>query len=191
MERLEEKAEKAVSYPDIGRFACGRWAQNLCSMALLLTEFGFALNYFVFVGNTMNALIQSASPLPPPTLAPNSTQFPFPMTTLTTTKNIFLNDSSTTASWRHLDSSNASSTRSSMFSSNSSSTPFPSVSPANTKDITPLYLILIAAQIPIQIGFSLLRDVRSLGPISTVSNFAILIGYVALLSFFYVGEFFR
>ena len=69
MERLEEKAEKAISYPDVGRYACGRWAQNLCSMALLLTEFGFALNYFVFIGNTVNALIEAMSAAPNATAA--------------------------------------------------------------------------------------------------------------------------
>ena len=166
MERLEEKAEKAISYPDVGRYACGRWAQNLCSMALLLTEFGFALNYFVFIGNTVNALVQAMSAAPSNTTAATLTTLP---------------TSGPNATTMGVTSSYLVST----MDPNSTS---PTTAPASSFDINPTYLLIIAAQIPIQIGFSLVRDVRSLGPLSTISNFAILVGYVALLSFFYIGE---
>ena len=49
-QRLREKAEKNISYAHIGRQACGTAGEVLVAVALIITQLGFCVNYFIFVG---------------------------------------------------------------------------------------------------------------------------------------------
>ena len=49
-QRLREKAEKTITYGHIGRQAFGRTGEVLVAVALIITQLGFCVNYFIFVG---------------------------------------------------------------------------------------------------------------------------------------------
>ena len=49
-QRLREKAEKNMTYGHIGRQAFGRTGEVLVAVALVITQLGFCVNYFIFVG---------------------------------------------------------------------------------------------------------------------------------------------
>ena len=49
-QRLREKAEKNITYGHIGRQAFGKTGEVLVTVALVITQLGFCVNYFIFVG---------------------------------------------------------------------------------------------------------------------------------------------
>ena len=49
-QRLREKAEKNMTYGHIGRQAFGKTGEVLVAVALVITQLGFCVNYFIFVG---------------------------------------------------------------------------------------------------------------------------------------------
>ena len=56
---LRDTVEKRMQYGDIGRIAMGKWGVLLVNMALLATQYGFCVGYFIFMGNTIELMFQS------------------------------------------------------------------------------------------------------------------------------------
>ncbi|XP_029191850.2 proton-coupled amino acid transporter 1-like [Acropora millepora] len=50
---LRDTVEKRMLYGDIGRIAMGKWGVLLVNIALLATQYGFCVGYFIFMGNTI------------------------------------------------------------------------------------------------------------------------------------------
>ena len=47
---------RRLDYTDIGRLICGRWGGFVVNFCLLVTQVGFCVGYFIFIGNTVHAL---------------------------------------------------------------------------------------------------------------------------------------
>ena len=48
--------ELAMTYGDLGRIAMGRWGSRIVNMALIITQFSFCVNYFIFMGDTITRM---------------------------------------------------------------------------------------------------------------------------------------
>lgn len=53
---LQNRIERKTMYGDIGRIALGKWGTLLVNAALLATQFGFCIGYFIFLGNTVSSM---------------------------------------------------------------------------------------------------------------------------------------
>ncbi|XP_071483203.1 proton-coupled amino acid transporter 1-like [Diadema antillarum] len=54
--KLVQSIEKSLSYGDVARLSLGKWGIWLTNFSLVLTQFGFCTNYFVFIGNTVERM---------------------------------------------------------------------------------------------------------------------------------------
>ena len=54
-----------LDYTDLGRLTFGRWGAFLVSTCLVITQLGFCVGYFVFIGNAFDSLVAPA-PIAPP-----------------------------------------------------------------------------------------------------------------------------
>lgn len=61
---LRETVEKRMQYGDIARIAMGKWGVLLVNMALLATQYGFCVGYFIFMGNTIVSMFTTVSSVP-------------------------------------------------------------------------------------------------------------------------------
>lgn len=53
MEKVKETIEKEMTLGDIGKIAVGPWGLRLVNTALIITQLGFCVAYFIFMGNTI------------------------------------------------------------------------------------------------------------------------------------------
>jgi proton-coupled amino acid transporter len=67
--------ELAITYGDLGRIAMGVWGSRVVNMALILTQFSFCVNYFIFMGDTITRMF------PPVAVEKNNTVTPTPNST--------------------------------------------------------------------------------------------------------------
>ena len=51
--KLKEKIEKEMTLGDIGKVAVGQWGVRIVNFALVLTQTGFCVSYFIFMGQTI------------------------------------------------------------------------------------------------------------------------------------------
>lgn len=74
MEVLRNTVEKRMLFGEIGRIALGKWGVLLVNVALLATQYGFCIGYFIFMGNTIASMfpttppghdVSTTTPLPP------------------------------------------------------------------------------------------------------------------------------
>ena len=47
---------RRLDYTDIGRLICGRWGGFVVNFCLVVTQVGFCVGYFIFIGNTVHGL---------------------------------------------------------------------------------------------------------------------------------------
>ncbi|KAJ7371085.1 hypothetical protein OS493_027773 [Desmophyllum pertusum] len=52
MAKIKETIEKEMTLGDIGKIAVGPWGSRLVNTALIITQTGFCIAYFIFMGNT-------------------------------------------------------------------------------------------------------------------------------------------
>ena len=57
---LRSTVEKRMVYGDIGRIAIGKSGVLLVNVALLATQYGFCIGYFIFMGNTISSMFSSS-----------------------------------------------------------------------------------------------------------------------------------
>ena len=65
--------ELAMTYGDLGRIAMGRWGGRIVNMALIITQFSFCVNYFIFMGDTITRMFPTVDKNHTHTPTPNST----------------------------------------------------------------------------------------------------------------------
>ncbi|EDV19162.1 uncharacterized protein TRIADDRAFT_62383 [Trichoplax adhaerens] len=53
---VREEVETKLTYGDIGLEAMGVWGLRLVNIALLISQFGFCINYIIFLGNTLGTI---------------------------------------------------------------------------------------------------------------------------------------
>ena len=56
MEKVKETIEKEMTLGDIGKIAVGPWGLRLVNTALIITQLGFCVAYFIFIGNTIGEM---------------------------------------------------------------------------------------------------------------------------------------
>lgn len=56
--KLEKRKalELSMTYGDIGRFSLGKMGSYVVNTALIVTQFGFCVNYFIFMGDTITRM---------------------------------------------------------------------------------------------------------------------------------------
>lgn len=54
--KLVQSIEKSLSYGDISRLALGKWGTWITNISLIVTQLGFCINYFIFIGNTIQRM---------------------------------------------------------------------------------------------------------------------------------------
>ncbi len=53
---IRNTVEKRMLFGEIGRIALGKWGVLLVNVALLATQYGFCIGYFIFLGNTISSM---------------------------------------------------------------------------------------------------------------------------------------
>ncbi|XP_071106684.1 uncharacterized protein [Haliotis cracherodii] len=187
---LQQKMLRNLSYGDVGNISYGRFGLYIVNFCIFITQFGFCIGYFIFIGNTIQAM------------------FPFHMcnlmngTYLCGGDNMTSNYDDTFLSRRDVYSGSNNSIGSSMthfYQANPESDSDPSMleldrntTGMNVTNITaistsilisnaPSLKLLVLLPLPIFIGFSYVRNVRHLGGISVGANISIFFGAVAVL----------
>ena len=56
MTAIRNTVEKRMLFGEIGRIALGKWGVFLVNAALLATQYGFCIGYFIFMGNTITSM---------------------------------------------------------------------------------------------------------------------------------------
>jgi len=56
MTQIRNTVEKRMLFGEIGRIALGKWGVLLVNAALLATQYGFCIGYFIFMGNTITSM---------------------------------------------------------------------------------------------------------------------------------------
>ena len=57
---MKEKVEKEMTLGDIGRIAVGKWGVRIVNFALVVTQTGFCVAYFIFMGNTIEDMFHTS-----------------------------------------------------------------------------------------------------------------------------------
>ncbi|KAL4240014.1 hypothetical protein ACF0H5_000809 [Mactra antiquata] len=176
---IKEHMTSNMSYGDVGKLAFGGIGVAVVNFCIALTQFGFCVNYFIFIGNTVHAL------------------FPihlcFNVSNTRVCKTIHdedINGGITTV----LPTTTTSVNNYSTISPNSS-TIAPNITTTETSwsqigeliYTAPDLRILVVCPIIIFIIFALIRSVRYLGVISVLANLSILFGCVSVFFFLVIG----
>ncbi|XP_022096680.1 proton-coupled amino acid transporter 1-like [Acanthaster planci] len=151
--------EKRLSYGDVASLVLGKFGTILVNFALLVTQFGFCVNYFIFLGNTFEKMFPHYLPYVAVVGSNSSTRAP--------AYEVFYQELQIRDDIVHV--------------SNSSTASY--ILPVSLVSKSPGYSILVLIPLPLFILFSYLRSVRHLGPVSVIANIAIFIGYCSMLSY--------
>ena len=157
--KIRQHLIRSMTYGDVGKNACGHWGLFIVNCCLIFTQFGFCLNYFIFVGNTISAIFPEKNVT---IQANNSLPTPFPSVTIFEDEN---NTNSYTTS-----------------PTNSNSSLYQEVSEA------PDLRLLVLSPLPIFAAFAILRDVRHLGFVSVGADISIFLGCVVTMVYIVVGK---
>lgn len=181
MVKVKETIEKEMTLGDIGKIAIGPWGYRIVNIALVITQIGFCIAYFIFMGNTIEEMFplmyKPGSLIPIKQLswagvnagyssnnAPvNSSTMvsPIVVTTGTTVSPTTLRNSSTM------------------------------IPPLEGISKAPLFVLLVLIPLPFLVLMAYVRSVRKLGPISGIANVTLLAGFLGLLGFLLNGKRFR
>lgn len=59
--QIRNTVEKRMLFGEIGRIALGKWGVLLVNVALLATQYGFCIGYFIFMGNTIASMFPTTT----------------------------------------------------------------------------------------------------------------------------------
>lgn len=158
MEKVKETIEKEMTLGDIGKIAVGPWGLRLVNTALIITQLGFCVAYFIFIGNTIGEMF--------PLKYKSETVIPVVNATL----------SEPTSATRM--------THYSTIGMNSSST----IPPLHSTKTAPQFFLLVLIPFPFLVAMAFVKSIRKLGPISGVANVTLLAGFFGLLAFLLRGK---
>lgn len=176
MARVKETIEKEMTLGDIGKIAIGPWGYRIVNTALIITQTGFCIAYFIFMGNTiaemfpLNYKPHHVTPVKRSAFSINSG-----MDTghsLTSTFSTMVSPTAITKTERPTTLRN-------------SSTMIPPLEGVTT---APLFVLLVLIPLPFLVLMALVRSIRKLGPISGVANVTLLLGFLGLLGFLLNGK---
>ena len=60
---LRHRMQKNLTYPDLGRIIYGRSGAAMVNTFLLITQFGFCMNYYIFMGNILYSFLPVKMPM--------------------------------------------------------------------------------------------------------------------------------
>ena len=182
-QRMRKQLIRGMTYGDVGKIALGPLGLFVVNFCLIFTQFGFCINYFIFVGNTIQAIFPETNITVP---AAATSVMPAP-STMAPAVEIHLQNTS----FPHTD----------IFSSvNDSTTAAPFIENSTTIPIIPLYeevinapdlRLLVLTPLPIFAGFAILRDVRHLGFVSVGADVSIFVGSVVTMLYMCAGKYVR
>lgn len=187
-----------MSYGDVGKLAYGAVGVAVVNFCIALTQFGFCVNYFIFIGNTIHSLF-------PVHLCFNESDTRICRTIHDddVKKGIGMVQEVTTWPVKLSDAVNSTTAASVISNVTDLTTISPNVttSTPNITNVTiawteigeliytaPDLRILVVCPIIVFIIFALIRSVRYLGVISVLANLSILFGCVSVFIFLIIGE---
>ena len=161
MARIKETVEKEMTLGDIGKIAVGPWGIRIVNMALVVTQTGFCVAYFIFVGNTIKEMF----PVAFHDVGKNRTNAMLPGSLSIPLYSTHANTLAPTLGFN-------------------SSTMVP---PLKGRTTAPMFLLLVLIPLPFLVVMAYVRSIRKLGPISGIANVTLLAGFFGLLSFLLKG----
>ena len=182
MAKVKETIEKEMTLGDIGKIAIGPWGYRIVNAALIVTQTGFCIAYFIFMGNTIAEMFPVA--YKPHTVKPIkhltiSNQSGMHMGHMSISTDVFINSSVT-------GSQTAVSTQHPITATfRNSSTMVP---PLEGVTAAPRFVLLILIPLPFLVLMAYVRSIRKLGPISGIANVTLLAGFLGLLGFLLNGK---
>lgn len=185
---------KTLSFGQIGKACLGKKGVLAVNISVMVTQFGFTIGYFIFMGNTLRAILkyfivpkeEAFHNMTTPFVSMNITTTPFVPTNLSTTTTTASTTSMTTLnSTIHANFSNPfvdfgavnSSTVLSFLHHHidhirlSMSNPWSASNLISNSSFT--FSVLILFPLPFLIGIAFVRNLRKLGPISVIANASI------------------
>lgn len=180
---------RTLSFGRIGKFCLGRPGLLAVNISVMVTQFGFTIGYFIFMGNTLRSILKfwlvpdtafsnmtlpintTFTPIPTNTTPLMTTTMP---TTTTSNVSILLNralhptfdfgtvNSSTILHFLHHHISRL-----------KEAAPNPWSASNLLENSTITFGVLILFPLPLLIGFAFVRNLRKLGPVSVVANMSI------------------
>ena len=160
MTKIKETIENEMTLGDIGKIAVGPWGLRLVNIALVITQTGFCVAYFIFMGNTIAEMFPIA--YKPHNVTPIK-------------KSMVLNQTGPATGSPHVLTTMTT----------NSSTMIP---PLEGKSTAPLFVLLVLIPLPFLVGMAYVRSIRKLGPISGIANVTLLAGFFGLLTFLLKGS---
>lgn len=160
MAKIKETIEKEMTLGDIGKIAVGPWGLRLVNTALVITQIGFCVAYFIFMGNTIAEMFPVK--YKPPTVTPIK-------------HSMLLNQTGAVTGTPRVITAAAS----------NSSTMVP---PLESVHKALPFIVLVLFPLPFLIAMAYVKSIRKLGPISGVANVTLLAGFFGLLTFLLKGK---
>lgn len=160
MAKIKETIENEMTLGDIGKIAVGPWGLRLVNTALVITQTGFCVAYFIFMGNTIAEMFPIA--YKPHNVTPVK-------------KSMLLNPTGPATGSPHVPTS--------VLRNSSSMIP-----PLEGTSTAPLFVLIVLIPLPFLVAMAYVRSIRKLGPISGIANVTLLAGFFGLLTFLLKGK---
>ncbi|XP_074639282.1 uncharacterized protein LOC141897569 isoform X1 [Acropora palmata] len=174
MAKVKDTIEKEMTLGDIANIAIGPWGHKIVNIALVITQSGFCIVYFIFMGNTIAEMF--------PVAYKDLTLHPMKNST-------FSNENIMDMGKPFMDSlieiSTAQPVPTALINSSILVPPLKGISEA------PIFLLLVLIPFPFLVLMAYVRSIRKLGPISGVANVTILVGFLGLLVYLLHGFHFK
>lgn len=171
MAKVRDTIEKEMTLGDIANIAIGPWGHKIVNIALVITQSGFCIAYFIFMGNTIAEMF--------PVTYKDLTLHPMKNST-------FSNENIMDMGKPFMDSlieiSTAQPVPAGFINSSILVPPLKKISEA------PGFLLLVLIPFPFLVLMAYVRSIRKLGPISGVANVTILVGFLGLLVYLLHGK---
>lgn len=182
MAKVKETIEKEMTLGDIGKIAIGPWGYRIVNAALIVTQTGFCIAYFIFMGNTIAEMFPVAYE---PATVKSVKHLTFSnQSSLDTGHTFIITDASINTS--ATESPTAVSTAEPIPTMlRNSSTMIPPLEGVTT---APLFVLLVLIPLPFLVLMAYVRSIRKLGPISGIANVTLLAGFLGLLGFLLNGK---
>lgn len=206
LEELRESLSVHIDYADLGRQTIGDWAATCINFCLAVTQIGFCVGYFIFVGNTLHSLLPEI-PIYNISACGNVSEDQFyptasPHHVVARSLNVSQENQSAllefTSTWStpsdhdDIESTSESTTESIQ---TTSSLVSPTNATHNQTEIPPCFtyigpslVIMVLLPLPVIIAFTLFRSVRQLSIISVVANTCIVVGFFSVLIYLIIGK---
>ncbi|XP_048576324.1 amino acid transporter AVT3B isoform X2 [Nematostella vectensis] len=155
MQKIRMAVEMEMTLGDIGKITIGDWGLRIVNVALVLTQTGFCVAYFIFMGNTIKSMFPYEFPSQNITKnasvqhLPKLSNFPVPISD-ESVKTITLNGTLL-------------------------------MDATHGQRSAPMFPLLLLIPLPFVVAMAFIRKIRKLGPISGLANIALLAGFFGLL----------